>query len=481
MTMPDRLSTGIAGLDEVLCGGLVPQRSYLVRGGPGWGKTTVGLHFLTANGGADETLFIGFQESDEQLRANAAAVGLDVSNVNFLSLVPDAQFFAEQQGYDVFAAADVEQQPIVEAVVREVEAKSPARVFVDSLTQLRFLSADVFQYRKQVLSFLRFLQQRGATVLFSSEHSRELPDDDLQFMADGVFNLEGDHKGGALRVSKFRGSDFRRGEHQMRVTHGGVSVFPRPMPPATRESGGSRRLWKSGVTRIDDMLSGGFESGTISLITGPAGIGKSTLAALFVNEAARQQRRSAVYLFEEEMETYLARTAALGMNLREARGDGRVLIEQVEPMRYLADEFAMQVRRQVEEDGVELVVIDSTAGFELTLDGEDIRERMHAMSKSLARLGVSVILVNEVETLMGEFKVSEKGISYLSDNVVFLRYIEVDGELYKAIGVLKKRLSDFERRMRHFHIGKPAGINVDENIEGLAGVLSNGPVLQEAE
>jgi circadian clock protein KaiC len=150
---------------------------------------------------------------------------------------------------------------------------------------------------------------------------------------------------------------------------------------------------------------------------------------VFVADAARKKRRAAIYLFEEEVATLLRRCKALHIDVEEPFRDGRISIEQVEPMRYLADEFAMQVLRQVEEDGVELVVIDSTAGFELTLEGDDIRRRLHAFSKMLSRIGVSVILVNEIEALMGEFKVTERGISYLSDNVIFLRYLELDGEL----------------------------------------------------
>ncbi|MBW3568136.1 MAG: AAA family ATPase [Proteobacteria bacterium] len=367
----------------------------------------------------------------------------------------------------------------VAEVLAAVEENRPTRVFVDSLTQLRFLSADVYQYRKQVLSFLRYLSGCGATVIFSSEHSTELPDDDLQFMSDGVINLESTAAGATVRVSKFRGSDFIRGPHQMRVRNGGVVVYARSLPPPRKQERDERRQWSCGVKAIDAMLNGGIEAGTISLITGPSGVGKSTLASLFVAEAARQERRAVVYLFEEEMQTFHRRCKALGIGMEKAFRDDKVSLEQVEPMRYMADEFAMKVRRQVENEDVELVVIDSTAGFELTLEGEDIRKRLHTMAKTLSRLGVTVILVNEVESLMGEFKVSEKGISYLADNVIFLRYVEAGGELRKAIGVLKKRLSDFDPRLHMYRIGGDAPISVESGIEGLSGVMTSGPATQE--
>ncbi|HET8700251.1 MAG TPA: ATPase domain-containing protein [Nitrococcus sp.] len=473
-----RLSTGIDGLDEVLHGGTIQQRSYLIRGGPGRGKTTLGLHFLAAADTGESALFIGFQEPEAQVRSNAASLGLNVSAITFLSLAPDAQFFTEQQSYDVFSAADVEQQPLVDLIIRATERNNPTRVFVDSLSQLRFLSADIFQYRKQVLSFLRYLTQQGATVLFSSESSREFPDDDLQFIADGVINLESGTSGAAIRISKMRGSSFQPGMHHMRVGVGGLTVFPRIIPPPARVAEFELRRWSTGVKKIDDILHGGLVASTVSLISGPSGIGKSTLASLFVAEAARQGHRAAVFLFEEELAFFLRRSKDLRVALEEPLADGRISIEQVEPMRYLADEFTTRVRARVEEAGVEMVVLDSVSGFELALEGEDVKERLHALAKCLTRMGVSVLLINEIEAMTGEFRISEKGISYLSDNVIFLRYVEIDGRLNKAIGILKRRLSSFDNRLHTFEIG-PGAFKLGEPVHGLRGILSGAPVPQE--
>jgi circadian clock protein KaiC len=475
-----RLSTGVDGLDEILRGGLITQRSYLIRGGPGQGKTTLGLHFLTAADSRESALFIGFQEPQEQIEANAASLGLDVSRIAFLNLTPDEQFFTEQQGYDVFSAAEVEQEPLAQAIVETVEQHAPQRVFVDSLTQLRFLASDAFQYRKQVLSFLRFLTRRGITVLFSSEHSSELPDDDLQFMADGVINFESDPSGAAVRVSKYRGSGFVRGAHHMRLGAQGMRVFPRMVPPATKQVKDERRSWGSGAKSIDAMLCGGLEAGTISLITGPVGVGKSTLAAQFAAEAARLGHRAAIYLFEEEVETYMRRARALSIELEKPRQAGQLIIELVEPMRYLADEFTTRVRQHVEERNVELVVLDSIAGFEMTLEGEGVEARLHTFAKTLSRMGVTVLLLNETQVVTGtQFRATEKGISYMSDNVLFLRYMELEAQLKKTIGVLKKRLSGFDSRLHTYDIGQ-GGLVVHEPIEGLHGVLSGVPTPQES-
>ena len=165
----DRLSTGIPGLDEVMYGGLVPGKAYLVRGGPGTGKTTLGLHFLAtgvANG--EKTLFITLGEPVEQIRKNAATLGFEPDDIAFLDLSPTSEFFTQVQTYDIFSPAEVEREPTTQKIIEQVETIKPQRIFMDAMTQLRYLSTDAFQFRKQVLSFLRYLVEQGATVLFSA-------------------------------------------------------------------------------------------------------------------------------------------------------------------------------------------------------------------------------------------------------------------------------------------------------------------------
>jgi circadian clock protein KaiC len=476
-----RLSTGLKELDRILSGGLIKGASYLIRGGPGQGKTTLGLHFLASAPQKGKALFIGFQEPEEQLRTNAGSVGIDVSNISFLSLAPDEHFFTDQQGYDVFAASDVEQEPLAQSVMETVDRLTPTHVFVDSMTQLHFLSSDLYQYRKQVLSFLRYFRDRGATILFTSECSAGLSDEDLQFIADGVITLGAAPSGAFLQVNKFRGSHFMPGAHQMRVGPSGLELFPRRLPPKVNLKKDEVWRYATGVKKLDEILHGGIEAGTISLITGPSGAGKSTLASLFAAHAAKDGRKSAIYLFEEEQVSMLFRSKSLGIELEKPCDAGLVSIEQVEPLRYLADEFTNLVHDKVEKDGVELVILDSVAGFELTLgEGEKAKIALHAFAKGLSRRGISVILVNEIEAVTGQFKVSEKGISYLADNVIFLRLVEADGQLKKSLGVLKKRLSTFDSRMYIFEIGH-SGICLEGTAgdQGLQGVLDGQQVVRE--
>lgn len=455
-----RISTGVQGLDGILHGGLIPDRRYLVRGGPGLGKTTLGLSFLTAADQDEASLFIGFQEPAEEIRANAASVGMDVSDVEFLCLSPGEDFFSQGEGYDVFSASNVEQGPMADSIIEAVERIQPTRVFIDSMTQLRFMSADLYQFRKQAQSFMRFLTKRGATVAFTSEASRELPDNDLQFLADGVINLKLQGLHATIRVSKFRGSRFHPGPHQFRLGEQGFSVFPRLRPPSPKWDMAEHVQLGSGNEGLDEMLHGGLESATVTMITGPTGIGKSTLAAGFALEAANRGRRAAVYVFEEELTTFLGRLRSLGLDVDAPMERGDLLVEPIEPLRYLADEFTSLVRDRVEREGLELVVLDSVSGFELALNSSDgVGRPLHSFAKTLARLGVTVILVNENQVTTEKLLVSQRDISYLSDNLIYLRYFQLDATLGRAIGVLKKRLSDFDQELRAFEVAR-GGVRV---------------------
>jgi circadian clock protein KaiC len=470
----DRLSTGVPGFDEVLHGGFIPGRAYLVRGQPGTGKTTLGLHFLKAGAEAGEqSLYITLGESAEQIKANAGVLGFTPENIAFLDLSPSSQFFTEIQTYDIFSPAEVEREPTTQKIIEQVEALKPQRIFVDAMTQFRYLSPDAFQFRKQVLSFLRFLIERGATVLFTSEGGKDAPDDDLQFMSDGVVHLTFASEERSLRMSKFRGSDFRSGDHSMRLTQTGMVVFPRLIPEVYGQEFAVEVI-SSGVPELDELLHGGFERSTITIISGPSGVGKSTLGLQFMKEAAGRGERSAIYAFEERKETLLHRCQGINIPVHAMMERGTLSVVQIEPLHYTPDEFANLVRYEVEQQKARIVMIDSVSGYRLSVRGNDLVTHIHALCKYLQNMGVAVLLINEVETITGDFRPTEIGISYIADNLVFLRYLEMHGELRKAIGVLKKRMTDFEKTLREFEITR-YGIKVGKPLTNLRGILKGTP------
>lgn len=466
-----RVSTGVSGLNEVLYKGLIPHRAYLVRGGPGCGKTTLGMHFLTDGARrGEQCVFITLGEPEAELRANAQKLGFDLTNIHFLDLSPSAAFFAEMQTYDIFSPAEVEREPVTQQIIERIEQIHPQRVFVDSMTQFRYLSTDAFQFRKQVLSLLRFLVEHGATICFTSEGSASLPDDDLQFMADGVINLQLHADNRTVSVTKLRGSDFRPGAHTMSLTERGMKVFPRLLPEQHAQQFEQETL-SSGVPEIDELLHGGLERGAITMISGPTGVGKTTLGLQFMKEAAGRGERSVVYTFEETQETLLRRCESLNIPVRTMIQRGTLSVVPIEPLHFTPDEFATMVREEVENRHATIVMIDSVAGYRVSLRGEDAVTHLHAVSKYLQNMGVAVLLINEVTSIAGEFQVSDIGASYLADNIVFLRYIELSGEIRKVIGVLKKRLSSFERTLREIETTR-YGIKVGKPLRNLQGILT---------
>jgi len=469
-----RLSTGIKGLDEIMAGGFLCGYSYLLRGGPGTGKTTFGLHFLSeAAREKVAALYISFEESEEQIRSTASSLGFDISCVEFLDLSPSSEFFVEAQSYDIFSSAEVEREPITDSIVERVKRINPKRVFIDPITQLRYLSTDRFQFHRQILSFLRFLTEFGATILISSEYSPDAPDYDIQFLVHSVMQLETDGDYRTLSVIKYRSSDFTTGKHSYRLTGKGAVVYPK-LNPGEFSRSFENNLLPTGIMEMDMLLKGGIERGTINMISGPSGAGKTTLGMQILCAFAQQGGNSVIFSFDEEIGMMKARCESIGMPVGEMADKGLLQLLKLEPTIYSPDHFALIVRNMVEGGNVSNVMIDSTSGYKLAMKGEKLQDHLHTLCKYLQNMGVTVILVTELTKITGDFVITENGISYLADNVIFLRYLEINGEMKKAIGVLKKRLSDFEKTLREFSITQN-GIKIGEPLTNLRGILRGEP------
>ncbi|SDX84807.1 ATPase domain-containing protein [Halobellus clavatus] len=472
----DRLSTGVPGLDEILHGGLIPERSYLVRGAPGTGKSILGMHYLTAGVETGETaLFINLEEQTADIKQNAATLGFDLDGVEFLDLSPKSDFFTDDQGYDVFDASAVERDPLIEAISERVSSVEPDRVFVDPITQFRDLAGDDYQFRKHALSFMRLVGEHGASVLFTTQATEQEPDDDLQFMSDGTIELGYASTGRSIAVPKFRGSPTQSGDHGMAITDNGLVVFPQLAPGEYSQEFVSEPI-SSGIPEVDELLDGGLDRGTVTVISGPTGVGKTTTGTQFMKEAAGRGERSVMYLFEESEATFAQRSEAINIPVAKMRERGTLTVEGIEPLEVSPQEFAQKIRRQVEEEAADIVMLDGIAGYKLGIQGDEdeLVTHLHSLGRYLKNMGVTVILVDEIPTITGEFQATNVGISYLADNILFLRHIEIRGEMRKVIGVLKMRTSDFERTLREFEITRH-GIKVGDPLTELRGILRGTP------
>jgi circadian clock protein KaiC len=470
-----RLSTGVDGLDDILNGGYLEGDAYLIRGDPGTGKTLLGLHFLRAGVEADESvLFVNLEESEAKIRRHAKSIGFDLDGIEFLDLSPNSDAFTASD-YDVFGPEEVEQETVKEVIADRIGELSPTRVLVDPVTRLRHLFAGDYQFRKNVVGFVDYLEQEGGTVLFTTQNLTGEPDDDLRYLGDGTIDLSHGLRSRSLTVPKFRGSEAQSGKHGVSIEEGGMTVFPE-LQPETHVRECTKEVISSGVPGIDSLLNGGIERGTITVLSGPAGAGKTTLGAQFMKAAASRGERSVIYMFEEGRGTFYERSEAVNIPITKMVDEGQLQVEEVEALNQSAEAFATQVRTDVEERGANIVMIDGIDGYRLSLRGGDdiLTQKLHALCRYLKNMGVTVVLVDEVSQITGEFQATNAGISYLADNIVFLRHLERRGEMRKAIGVLKKRTSDYERQLRQFQI-TTNGIAVGESLSGLRGVLTGTP------
>lgn len=470
-----RLSSGIEGLDEILGGGFLQSRAYFIQGGPGAGKTTLGFHFLAKGARLGEkVLFITLEEPIDQLKRDAKSLNIDLNGVNFLDLSPGSEYFSKVKSYDIFSPGEVEREPITKKITDIIDKLKPKRVFLDPISQLRYLTSDIFQFRREVLSFLRYLTENDATVLFTSEGSVNLPDDDLQFMSDGIIKLDFNKYGRNISILKFRGSDFIGKTHTLKIENNGVKVFPSLIPENYSLKYAFQRL-SFGISELDQLTCGGLERGTTTFICGHSGVGKTSLALQFIKETAKRGERSLLFSFEEEIEIIKIRAESINIKINEMLKNGQLLLKKIEPLEFTPDEFSKIVRDEIELNKSRVVVIDSLAGYKLCMRGSNLEKHIRALTRYLQNMGITTIIILEDTNLIGDFKITDSNISYMADNIIFLRYIERKGELHRVIGVLKKRLSDFEKALREFKITEK-GIIIGKPLNNLRGILSGVPV-----
>lgn len=492
MVKSERKSSGCEGLDEVLHGGFLPASSHLIVGGPGAGKTVLSLQCLAAASRRGAScVYISFAEPSERLRANAAVFAWNIDDIIFVDLTRlgegdgDADADAEDGEYGVFSPSEVERTPVWASIYEALEEHHPDWVVIDSATFLAYLSSDDYQYHKQVQRLVNHLSGLGCTSLLLFEQTALAQDVSIALAVDGVLTLANGVSQGrvveirSVEVNKLRGSGFMSGQHALRITNRGMTVFPHRIERLKTQAF-QRSTFGSGVAALDELLMGGLSSGTVTMITGPSGAGKSTLGTQYLVEAARKGLSSVIYTFEEGAASYLARSGAVGLPLEDLLESGRIVIREINPLETYPDEFLQIVRRDVEELGAELFLLDSLRGYNLAMaEFGNLVANMHNLLTYARSKRRTVLLINELENLTGDLRISDYGVSYLCDNVLLLRFAERDGELLKVVSCLKKRLGDFRPELHEFRI-TAQGIQVGDKLRGLRGLLTGVPLSDSA-
>jgi circadian clock protein KaiC len=480
---PDIAATGIKGLDEILHGGLTPYRVYLVEGVPGSGKTTLAMRFLIEGARQGErVLYVTLSETAEELHAMSKSHDWDLQGVDIRELVPPEDTLNPAEQYTMFHPAEVELSETTRTILNDVERLKPARVVFDSLSELRLLAGDSLRYRRQLLALKQFFRGRRCTVLLLDDLTSTHRDLQVQSIAHGVLALEqltpeygSDRR--RLRVLKHRGRQFRGGYHDYLIEAGGLRVFPRLVASEHRSRFEHRRL-SSGAASLDRLLGGGIEAGTSTLLVGSAGTGKSTLAAKFAEAAAARGERSAMFIFDESINTLMTRTNALGIELQKHYDAGTVTIRQVDPAELTPGELAHEIAAAVREDGARIVVIDSLNGYLNAMPGERyLTIHLHELLMFLGSYGVATLLIGAHQGVIGTQMRSPVDATYLADAVVLLRYFETRGRVRQAISVMKKRGGAHERTIREFGL-QAGGIMVGEPLSDFQGVLTGVPTFE---
>jgi len=480
-----RSAVGIPGLDDILCGGLLPHRLYLVDGDPGAGKTTFGLQYLLEGVRQGEAcLYVTLSETADELEAAARSHGWSLDGIEVIELIADEKELDREGQLTMLHPSEMELTETTRKVLDAIERLNPKRLVFDSLSELRLLAQSSLRYRRQILALKQFFVGRQCTVIMLDDRTSEGPDLQLHSIAHGVVGLETStpsygHMRRQLRVLKFRGSDFASGFHDFAIRENGITVFPR-LVAADRGVVFERALIESGVDRLDALLGGGVARGTSTLLVGPPGSGKSILAFQYAAAAAARGDHAAAFMFDETKAAMLARSAGIGLRIPQGHGPGEISLRQIDPVEISPGEFTHMVRDCVERHGARVVVIDSLNGYLNSMPRDKfLTAQLHELLSYLNNAGVATFMVVAQSGLIGTAMSSPVDASYLADSVVVLRYFEHNGRLKKAISVMKKRTGAHEESISQIWFDD-LGVHLSEPLLKLRGILTGVPAEFEA-
>jgi circadian clock protein KaiC len=476
-----RQSTGIAGLDEILNGGLPSDRLYVVEGDPGSGKTTLALQFLREGARLGQrVLYVTLSETLDELTDVALSHNWTLDGIDLIELSSLSEQLEEEANYTVYHPSDVELGETVKRIRAEVERLNPERVALDSVSELKILSQTSVRYRREILGLKQFFAGRKCTVLVLDDRTAPHGEQQLQSIAHGVIRLEreGREYGTTRRqvhIVKMRGVRFREGQHDFVVRTGGLELYPRLSfgdGPPIRHSEAA----ESGSSQLDNLLGGGLDRGSSNLVLGPAGCGKTTMCSHYMLAALKRGENVACYQFEESRETFLHRSAGFGMDFEPYIASGHLELVQIDIGELSPGEFSSQVRRAVEQNKATFVVIDSLNGYLNGMPSERfLLIHMHELLSYLGQKGVVTLLTIAQHGMLGTAMQAPVDVSFLADTVILLRFFEAAGSVRQAISVVKKRRGAHERTLREMKIG-PTGMQIGEVLQDFHGVLTGVPL-----
>jgi circadian clock protein KaiC len=473
----DRASSGIAGLDDILGGGGFPAgQMYLIEGNPGAGKTTLGLQFLRAGAAKGERCaYVVLSETERALRRMAASHNWDLDGVD----VVESNDQDADQDYTIYQPSEVELSETSRSLLGRLDAIQPARLVIDSLSEVRLIANDPLRYRRQLIALRRYFHARDLTVLLL-DFQAGAGDRQLESLCHGIIELTqlAPEYGGQrrrLRVKKLRESGFRDGYHNFEIITGGLDVFPRLVAADYHRQGPYvQETLSSGVPELDQLTGGGLDRGTSTLVLGPAGAGKTTLCMQYAKAHLERGEKVAFFIFDEVPNTVVVRSAGMGLGLEQHLASKAIALNQIDPAELSPGEFAHGVRRAVEA-GATMIVIDSVNGYHSAMPEEHhLSAHLHELLAFLNQQRVITLLVMTQAGLIGNVT-SPLDLSYLADTVILLRYFEVRAEIRQSIAAIKRRTGPHERTIREMRLDR-GGVRVGEALTDFEGIIDGGMV-----
>ncbi len=476
----ERLSTGCAGLDNILRGGLPRGRLYLIEGDPGAGKTTLAMQFaLDGSQRGERSLYITLSESRSDLEHSAQSHNFSLDNIEIVELLPNETDLLPDQQYTVFHPAEVELNDRMQRIVKEIQRVRPDRLVIDALSELRMLAKDPLRYRRQILSLKDFMASQECTVFLLDDRSSRDPDLQLHSIVHGVLSMDKVPRDYGktrrqIEIVKLRGTSYQEGFHDYSIATGGVVVYPRLVAADSRTEQ-PPEVVSSGIPELDALTGGGLDRGTSTLFIGPAGCGKTSLGVQWAATAAKRGECCVLFTFEEAPNTLMTRAAGLGIDIRPYVKDGSIIIERVDPAEMSPGELVANVQKHVERGNVRLIVLDSLNGYLQSMPGEQfLAVHLHELLAYLGNHGVLTIMILAQAGTLGSPLSSAVDVSYLADNILLLRYFENHGEVRQAISTIKRRSGNHEHAIRELKLG-PDRINIGKPLYEFQGILTGTP------
>lgn len=478
VTAQPKSPSGVPGLDNILDGGFPKNCLYLVEGNPGVGKTTLALQFLLEGVRQNEQcLYVTLSETKPELERVAESHGWSLDGISTIELSAIEQAITGKGQNTMFQSAEMELNQLSKLLLEEIDRIRPARLVLDSLSEMRLLAQNPLRYRRQILTFKQRFAERNITVLLLDDRSMVGPDVQVQSIVHGTISLSiAEVKYGGLRrylsITKLRGIKYREGNHDYVITKGGLRVFPR-LIAAHHHADFEQAIMSSSNQELDTLTGGGLHAGTSNLIIGPAGTGKSTIAAMFAHAAAGRGEKVSYYTFDEGMHILRNRTRELALNMDGYIDKGLINLRQLDPGQISPGELAYDIRAAVEKE-TKVIVLDSLNGYVSAMPSEEfLYLHLHELVAYLNQQGVMTIMVMAQHGLIGPMG-TPIDISYLADTVILTRYFEALGAVKKAISIIKKRSGRHETTIRELSMSQH-GVILGHPLTEFEGVLTGVP------